>query len=34
MSKRLDLRFICYSFACLAVLGVGVYSCTGGRPGE
>ena len=25
MSIRLNLRFVCYSFACFAVLGVGVY---------
>ncbi len=25
MSKRIDLRFVCYSLACFAVLGVGVY---------
>ena len=25
MSKKVDFRFVCYSFACFAVLGVGVY---------
>ena len=25
MSKRIDFRFVCYSFACFAVVGIGVY---------